>query len=115
MKNIITGLVVLLAFTTMSAQTYKAKGLGMSSFGYIFTDSTITSTKKGKILSVDTGFKKTVTSNKISTYYKIYDDGGKEIYKVVETSKNNVHIFITTIDALTEEKFKHTLRAKRIN
>ena len=110
------GLVLLavLAFNTMSAQTYKATGSGMSNFVYIFTESTITSKEKGEIISVDEGFKKRV-SDVVVTYYKTYDDGTKEMYQILNTDKDNVNIVVTTTDGLSGDKYKYTIRTKRIN
>ena len=113
MKNIITGLILLLAFNTNS-QIYEATSAGMSNFVYIFADSTITSKEKNEIISVDEGFKKRV-SDIVVTYYKTYDDGTTEMYQILNTDKDKVDIIITTTDVLSGEKYKYTIRAKRIN
>tara|TARA_R110000803_G_scaffold198368_1_gene262109 strand:+ start:61 stop:411 length:351 start_codon:yes stop_codon:yes gene_type:complete len=115
MKKVLVVLVVLLALNTVNAQSYKLKGIGMSKFTYIFTDSTITATKKGKVLKVTKGFVKKVKSDKVNEYYKTDEDGNKQRWQVVEMSKNNVLISITMVDSFTEEKTKSNLMAKRTN
>ena len=63
---------------------------------------------------VDEGFKKRV-SDIVVTYYKTYDDGTTEMYQILNTDKDKVDIIITTTDGLSGEKYKYTIRAKRIN
>ena len=115
MKKVLLVLVILLGLNTVNAQSYKLKGIGMSKFAYIFTDSTITATQKGKVLKVTKGFIKKVKSDKVNEYYKTDEDGNKQRWQVVEMSKNNVLISITIIDSFTEEKTKSNLMAKRVN
>ena len=115
MKKVLLVLVILLGLNTVNAQSYKLKGIGMSKFAYIFTDSTITATQKGKVLKVTKGFVKKVKSDKVNEYYKTDEDGNKQRWQVVEMSKKNVLISITIIDSFTEEKTKSNLMAKRVN
>ena len=115
MRKIIVLVAVFLSFSAMSAQEYKLKGFGGKINGFVFTDSTIASTKKGKVVEVTTGFRKKVKSESVTEYYRTDENGNKQRWQVVESNKKNVYIFITIIDSFTEEKTKATLRAKRLN
>ena len=115
MRKVLLVLVAVLSLSAMSAQEYKLKGFGGKINGFVFTDSTIASTKKGKIIEVTTGFRKKVKSESVTEYYRTDENGNKQRWQVVESSKKNVYIFITMIDSFTEEKTKATLRAKRLN
>jgi len=115
MKKVLLVLVAVLAFSTINAQKYKLKGFGGKINGFVFTDSTIVSTKNGEIIKVITGVKRKVKSDKVTEYFKVDEDGSKYKWQIIEMSKNSISISILVIDSFTEQRAEMTLRAKRIN